>query len=130
MSQALPDVEGLVISYLAPLLGVPVKTRVPDPLPDVFLQVVRTGGPARNRILEEAQVTFTAWALAGPTPEITAIELARQARKLMMEAANRDGIALIRRVQEFAGIYGNDDPVTNCPRYTFTLALRVRAAGG
>lgn len=120
----LPDVEALVVAYLTDRLGdVTVAVKVPNPRPSPLVRVWRTGGPATNRVLDEAQITVQAWA----TTTLAAADLAGTCRDLLLAAANRDAIPLLRRAEDVSGTYYDPDPDVTDARYTATLRLAVRA---
>lgn len=131
----LPDTEALVAAYLADQLTerygeqygeVEVATRVPNPRPTPFVRVFRTGGPARNRVLDEAQITVQTWAAT----TAQAAELITTCRDLLLNAAHRDAIALLRRTEDVSGTYYDPDPDATDARYTVTVRLAVRATTG
>lgn len=123
----LPDVEEMVVAFLAGKLQPDVATRVPDPLPSRFVRVWRTGGVAVNRVLERATITVSAW--AGEDGEtagtVAAAELAGQARDALLN--DYLAMPLVRGVSEMTAPYYDPDPGTGCARYTFTHQLLVRA---
>lgn len=122
------DVETLVCDYLRAGLGdgTPVQTKVPNPRPAAFVRAWRTGGPAQNRTVETPQVTVQAWA----GTDVAALDLAGRSRTLLLAAASRAALPLVRRVQELGGLYFDPDPTSEMPRYTFTVQLTVRAPRG
>lgn len=115
------SVEELVIGFLNPLVTARVTTQVPNPRPDSFVQVRRTGGAALNRVVERAQITVTAWA----KDESAAESLALTCRSALL--FDHVDMPLVRGVTESGGLYYNPDPDTGLPRYTFTVSLTVRA---
>lgn len=122
-----PDVEGLVIAYLKPHFdGWRIATRIPADVPALFLHVRRTGGPVLNRIVDQPQITFTAWGEMGDT--VAPSEAINLVRTLMLSASKSDGgIPSARVVAEISGPYVDDDPETGRPRYSYTNTMRVRA---
>ena len=115
------SVEDLVIPFLRQFVAVRVATQTPNPRPESFVQVRRTGGAAMNRVVERAQVTVTAWAKS---------EQAAEALAIICRAGflnHYTDMKVVRRVEETGGLYYNPDPETGLPRYTFTVALTVRA---
>lgn len=124
-SPTLPDAEALVVAFLKARTAVPVATRVPAKnRPPVFIRAWRTGGAATNRIIDRPQITVQAW---GPTANATdvASELGQKCRRLLFNEYT--GMRLVRRVEEVSGLYYDPDPDTGHARYTFTVALTVRA---
>lgn len=67
------DAEGAARTYLAPLVGVPVSTRVPNPRNPPFVQVTRAGGQPRNLVQSDVRLLVECWDLT----ETGAFELAR-----------------------------------------------------
>ena len=116
-----PDVESILISYLEPLLGVQVSTKIRDAYP--FIRINRVGGPITNLVTDLPMVVFEAWA----ENSVDASDLARRARAYVgaLEQSDVNG-AWVRRVNEVVGLMQYDDPVTETPRYTFTVQLDVR----
>lgn len=76
------DVTAGVITALRSL-GVPVSSKVPMTRPTRFITVVRTGGPRRNQVTDEAQITVDSWA----ETSAAAVELAEQARYTLHQAS-------------------------------------------
>lgn len=116
-----PDVEGMVIGFLTPRVDARVSTKVPNPRPDTFIRVWRSGGAALNRIYDLAHVTVTAWG----TSTVDAERRAAAARSALLSEAS--GMPLVRGTEEVGGLYYDPDPSTGKDRYTFTVMLRVRA---
>lgn len=116
------DVEGLLVALLRDAAS-PVKAyaKVPTARPVEFFWVRRTGGPVTGRVLDQAQVTVTAW--AGSSTR--ALELANVARQVLIDAAK--GSNGIHRAQ-INGLYSDPDPSSGVDRYTFTAFLNVRAS--
>lgn len=120
----LPDAELLTTGYLrAELEDVPVSTKVPNPRPATFVRAWRTGGTARSRVVDYAQMTVECWG----ADKSTANQLARQVRGLLLDAASSSGIGLCRRVEP-GSLYYDPDPDTAHERYTVTAYLTLRAA--
>lgn len=68
------DIEGALVAYLSPLLGVHVGTKVPNPAPDAFIRVTRTGGGRQSIIEERPTMLFEVWA----ADSVEALTLAAQ----------------------------------------------------
>lgn len=115
------DADAMVVAFLRERLGVQVGTKIPNPRPARFVRAWRSGGAARNRALDRPHITVTAW---GRT-EVDAADLAAAARHHLMN--NHVGMPLVRGVEEAGGLYYDPDPVSGVDRYTFTVALAVRA---
>lgn len=116
-----PDIEGALIAHLEPLLEVPVSTRIRSTYP--FVLIKRVGGPRANLITDRPLVTVEAWA----ENSVAAEDLAAKARAHIgaTEQTHVNG-AWVRSVTEVVGLMDHLDPVTETPRYTFTVQLDVR----
>lgn len=102
-------------------VGPDVSAKVPLPRPDEFLWVRRTGGPMSSRVVDNPQMTVTAW--AGSLTR--ARELADAARQVLVSAATgKNGIHAV----SLASMYSDPDPDSGADRYTFTVFMTVRAA--
>jgi hypothetical protein len=118
-----PVVETVVIDHLGTMLGVPVSGNVPSALPDQWVRILRTGGPSRALVLDEAQVTVEAWAVRAPD----AAQLAQLARAHLhaMQGQTIGGV-LVVRVTAFGGPAWLPDPTSKQHRYTWTEQITVR----
>lgn len=126
MSEAIafPDAEALAIVALkAALPDVPVSTRVPSERPDEFIRVVRVGGTRSHLVSDNPMLTIECWS----TDTVKASDLARRARAHVgaMAQTTING-AWVRSVREVGGPMSFPDPVTESPRYQFTVLLDVR----
>lgn len=110
-------VRGVVATAVTP---VKVATKVPSTRPPEFIWVRRTGGPVMGRVVDQPQMTVTAWAATS----IRALELANLARQALIDAAK--GANGVHRVQ-MNSLYYDPDPDSGGDRYTFTAFLNVRA---
>lgn len=105
--------------YVAPHVG----TLVPAARPSLFVTVSRTGGPLRDHVVDDAQVTVDSW---GPTDE-AAQDLAQWCRALMHAASGRLLAGhQVYRVAELAGPALVADPVSDQPRYRASYQVPVR----
>lgn len=109
--------RGVVASAVTP---VKVATKVPTSRPVEFVWVRRTGGPTLGRVVDQPQITVTAWAASS----VRALELADAARVAVQDAAK--GTNGIHRAQ-INSLYFDPDPDSGVDRYTFTAFLNVRA---
>lgn len=95
-----PDAVAVVTTWLSAHLIEPVSGRVPNPRPEAFVTVQRTGGPRRNLIADNPQITVESW---GQNDEDTH-DLAQAARAyvhtLLGETVN--GV-FVSRVDEISG---------------------------
>jgi hypothetical protein len=111
-----PDVEGLLISYLTPLLGgVKVASNIPNPRP---VELVRVSAVPHigfeGRALYRALVTVEAWAGSRPRAAQIAAQCCGQldAAVAFWAAAGSTGYL--------------PDPDTGAPRYLATVEVAVR----
>lgn len=125
-----PDASLVLVGHLRAELAArgvtaPIGTRVPNPRPATFVTVERTGGPRRDVVTDEPQLTVDCWA---PT-EKAAHDLAQLCRGLTHSMRGRSvaGVA-VYRVTEFAGPQLLPDPDSEHPRYTQTLQIAMRGA--
>lgn len=116
-----PDVEAMVLTFLADRVDAPVQTSVPDDRPDRFVRLWRNGGTSSNRVIDRPQVTVEAWSL----DSVDASELAEACRSALLHHASE--MSLVRGASEVSGPYSVSDEATESPRYRFTVALTVRA---
>ncbi|SDF99349.1 hypothetical protein SAMN04487781_3225 [Cellulosimicrobium cellulans] len=115
------DAVAVVVDYLRDATGKDVGTRVPNPRTSEFVRVHRTGGAVSQRVIDNAQLTVTAWA----ADEGAAHDLAAAARDALLDGARRSTAGVHRvRVESF---YYDPDPSTGSHRYTLLVFLTVRA---
>jgi len=119
---AFRDVEGAVVSYLNGLLAEPVSTKVPTSRPPAFVTVRRTGGPTSGRVVDQPQLTVSAW---GPS-STAALALAEDVRDALLAAARVRTTPGFHRVR-VESLYYDPDPVSSIDRYTLLVFLTVRA---
>lgn len=117
------DIFTLVNAQLDPVLSVPVTSRVPDPRPDSFVQVRRSGG-AWNIVIDKPLVDVFCWGLT----ETVAEALCMQVRSLIHSMKNTviNGVQ-VYRVEELLGPTQTDDTETGTPQYWMTFSIFVRA---
>ncbi|MGW9021264.1 hypothetical protein ACWGOE_07270 [Leucobacter chromiiresistens] len=117
-------VEAAVVNYLFDRRGgVEVATEVPNPMPERFIKVDRTGGRRTNKVTERVQLTVLVWA---PT-KTEASDLAQEARGDLDELDSVDGVS-VYLLEEVGGPTSDPDPDRSSPRYLFTVALYLRTA--
>lgn len=123
------DVEAMLVDWLTTRLTgysagpVVVATKVPNPRPDRFVKVTRTGGHQRDLITDLVQVTVECWAATDPD----AADLARLVRAYVWMLAGTEAAGTwVRIVTEVGGPVAFPDPETNNPRYQFTAELNIR----
>ena len=116
-----PDIEALVLSFLAARVDVPVHTSVPSERPPAFVLLWRNGGASSNRVVDRPQVTVEAWS----QDSVQASELAELCRSALLNDAST--MPNVSRSTEISGPYSTTDETTETPRYRFTTQLTVRA---
>lgn len=118
-----PDAMAVAIAYLNANMTPPVLPRVPSPRPAEFLTVRRTGGPKRNLVTDQAQLTVESWAES----DEDAHDNIQRARALLndMPGQTLSGVP-VYRVEELTGPANLPDPLSDQPRYSqsFSVALR------
>jgi hypothetical protein len=118
-----PDTASLVITHLNANLTPSVHGRIPNPRPATFVTVIRTGGPKRNIVTDQAQITVESWAAS----DVAAMALAQQARGLLnaLSGQSISGVP-VYRVDELSGPADLPDPLSDQSRcsQSFTVALR------
>lgn len=101
----------------------------PKVLPDSFVYIQRTGGPRRDLVTDQAQLTIECYASSKGSPdEGAAIVLAAFIRALAgaLEGALLGG-RQVDTVVEFSGPYNDPDPLApKHARFTATYQLAVR----
>lgn len=125
IEQLMPqDVEAALVAHLAQSVGCDVGTRVPNPRPEKFVRVRRTGG-ITGRFFEQPTLLVECWA----TSEPDAFDIAKAASSALAAAA---GTWITEDTwindTEVGGLVNFDDPSTSCPRYQFTARLWLRLA--
>jgi len=116
-----PDVEALLVMYLNEFLTEPMSTKVPSPRPATFGTIRRVGGSTTGLVVDEALISYEAWA----GTESEAQDLAQRMR------------AYLRAVDSFGGFqfYGPrnptgpvnlPDPASGRARYTGLVSVGVR----
>lgn len=118
------DSEAAAITWLNQHLApVEASSQVPSVRPAELVKVSRTGGVRRDRVTDNAQLTFECWAESA----VRASEICSQVRAYMF-AAEGETIAglFIYRVTEVGGPANFPDPESTSPRYQLTLAVASR----
>ena len=122
MSEAIvfPDAEGILVSALKARLTVPVVTKVPATRPASFVRLVRVGGGRANLVTERPIIVFECWAATGPAAERLSALVHAHVFALAPDT--------VRRVREVAGRQSFPDPLSESPRYQFTVQIDTRGA--
>lgn len=128
-----PDVVALAIGWLRTELptipdqnAVPVHRAVPDPRPPTFITCRLAPGSGIDPalpVVDVVQLNFEAWA-----PTVAAAQdLAQNARAVMLAAKGVvvSGIQ-VYRAEDFAGPAELPDPLSNLPRFVFSIQLSIR----
>src|SRR5690606_15009119 len=99
---------------------VPVRGKVPDPRPDSFVTVRRTGGVRQSMVSDAAQLTVECWA----SSDEAAHDLAQTCRAILLALSGStvDDVP-VYRVSEVGGPALLPDPLSGQPRCTFTVLL-------
>lgn len=118
-----PDIEALLVRVLPDRVGAGVSTKVPTPRPEAFVRVRRVGGTRPNRITDSSTVVVECWA----SDPVVASDLGRltHAHVFALPGESYDG-DFVRRVREVGGLQSFPDPVSETPRYQFTVQIDTR----
>lgn len=121
-----PDVAEAVCAQLATYLdpSIAVGNLVPNPRPDRFVVVRRSGGTRVTLVTEAAQVTVDCYGNGQPDAE----DVAQAARAVIfaMGGARSTNGTDIYRVDDVGGPADAPDPLSDQPRVLFSAALHVR----
>lgn len=124
-----PDAQAVVIGAVRsglPSLAFPdvsVGRKIPNPRPNRFVRVLRTGGPRRAIVIDSAQMTVEAWS----NDPAEAHDLAQAARAIVNSMAGtvQAGV-IVANVDEFSGPADLPDPESGQARYTWTVSVNTR----
>lgn len=111
------SIEEALVGWLPDALGVPSYTEVPDPRPEEFSTVERTGGTATVGI-DSPTVAVQLWAGSKARAE----ELALDCRDMLLERA-AGLIPQVRGVSITGGPYPFPDEDSRTHRYQISVAL-------
>jgi hypothetical protein len=122
----MPDSAAVATTFLtAQLAGIHVGTVIPKIRPASFVLVRRLGGVQRNRVVDEALLGVECWAAT----DAAAHDLAQQCRALLHSLeGSYVGSVWVYRITEAGGPSDLPDPLSDVPRYVFSLAIAVRGA--
>lgn len=98
-------------------------TMVPDPRPDEFVTVKRTGGFQKDRVIFDATLQFEAWG----TDDDSASDLADLTYGLVHALRGRENDVVFYRVVDIGGPGNLPDPESDQSRFVFTLSVSSRA---
>lgn len=124
----LPDLPVIAIDFIrTKTMWTDVSTKVKNPRPAKYVQVVDGGGPA-NRVFVEALLTVTVGAASADGENGDTIAR-REARRLHHAFLNDSSeMRLVRGVESVSSPYFDPDPDDGSDRYSFTIRWRVRGA--
>lgn len=119
------DPTALAVAYLTPIVDpIPVASRVPDPRPDEFVQVRKTGGAAAPPVREIVRLDVHTWGVDDPA----AYDLALTVRTAMWALGATDLLGVtVYQVGEFLAPRLLDDPESGTSRAWATYDLTIRA---
>lgn len=121
----LPDLPEMAVNFIKSKTSARVSTKVPNPRPALYVQVIDGGGPA-NRVFVEALLTVTVGAESAGGENGDTIAR-REARKLHHAFLNDSSqMPLVRRVESVSSPYFDPDPDDGSDRYSFTIRWIVR----
>lgn len=101
----------------------------PATLPDSFIYIHRTGGPRRDMVTDNPQLTIECYGRSKQSPdESLAFRVAQFVRSIMNALeGNLLGGNQVDNVNEFSGAYNDPDPLAPThSRFTATYQLAVR----
>ena len=123
-----PDATAVVVRFLARQFAatdapVPVGTRVPNPRPERFVLVRRVGGHRATLVTDAARLAVEAW----DSSPANAADLAERCRSWLhaMAGTVQDDVP-VYVVGDVGGPADLPDPLSDQPRYTFTVEVTVR----
>lgn len=121
-----PDGVDVVRRYLrealvARGLDVPVRTRVPDPRPPLFVRIERVGGSRLDRVTDRPRLDVACW---GPDEGAVA-DLVKVVRALVLAIPGWRG-AVAYDVAEVGGPNSAPDPVSGQERSSFAVEVSLR----
>jgi hypothetical protein len=127
-----PDAAAAVIARVEAQLtarghAAPVGQQTPDPRPNRFVTIFRTGGPRKNLVVDQAQLTIEAWEQRWDN----AHDLLQECRMLVhaMKGGVHSGVTCYK-VMELAGPAKLPDTLSTRPRYSMTMLVEVRGVAG
>lgn len=121
----LPDLPVMAVEFIRTKTTFDVSTKVKNPRPAKYVQVIDGGGPA-NRVFVEALLTVTTGAESDGVENGDTIAR-REARSLHHAFLNdASEMPLVRRIESVSSPYFDPDPDTNGDRYSFTIRWTVR----
>lgn len=110
--------EFRLVGWLSRGVDVPVSSQVPNPRPERFVTVQRTGGPTRDLIIDDAQIDVFCWAES----EAEAAKLAKSVELAMPGFAAEADVFKVKCQSK--GWFPSSDGV---PRYLLGYQISVNA---
>lgn len=127
MAVEVPDLPVMAVTFIKTKTSFDVGTKVKNPRPAAYVQVIDGGGPG-NRVFVEALLTVTVGAVSAGGENGDTIAR-REARKLHHAFLNDSrALPLVRRVESVSSPYFDPDPDDGSDRYSFTIRWIVRGA--
>lgn len=119
------DIEAALVGWLRDILDLPhsVHGRVPNPRPERFITVQRTGGPRLNLVTDAPLVTFETWDV--DTDDAAAAAAVVRAHVLAARNVRTPNGTLIHRVEELSGPFLLPD-VSREARYAWNVRIGTR----
>jgi hypothetical protein len=115
------DAETFLCDHLG--VGVPVATRTPDPLPDAWVRIVRTGGTRRSPVSDQPTIAVEAFAQT-ETAAWNLIQTCCAALEAM--AGSVVANVNVKNVDEVGGPANLPHPTIPGARYSATFQLHLR----
>lgn len=114
------DIIDALVTYLAPVVGVPVVGQVPNPRPDAWVLLERTGGVA-GLAADFPMISVDVW---GPT-KAGASDIAHTVWDQLVRRLPPvvDGIRIVRRIGVSGPTY---QPQASSGGYRYRLAVQVK----
>lgn len=123
-----PDATDVCVSFLRDALDgqgddATVAARIPNLRPERLVVVRRVGGPRLNLVADDPMISVECWA----ADTADAHDLAQLCRALVhtMRGGTVAGVP-IYRIDELAGPADLPDPLSDQPRYVFTVQIAMR----
>jgi hypothetical protein len=119
------EATAVVTSWLTAVQDLPVRWAVPDPRPNAFIVVRRSGSGEPSSWQDVAQMDIECWSGGPHSNPKPASDLAAAVRGLL--DAMPDGDNPVREVT-VTGVALSPDPVSRCPRVVIGCQVQLRAA--
>lgn len=122
-----PDAVTMVVTALGAEVppDVAVHGMVPTERPLKFVTVERVGGIERDVVVDQPMLSIGAWA----QESTQAYDIAALCRAVVKRMVGHIWAgSMVYSVDEVGGMQNNPDPVSDQPRYTWTVQLTVRGS--